>query len=306
MVTNTTDRISIGEETRELLQALGRKTKEFTAIHEMAQIATESFELGEVLNNALEKMIEDVSAYPQLVDESVRQERLHSIAAIPLKSSGRVIGKLVVGNHDLHRFSAEDILASGRHVLGLIDEVLDLSKIESGKAELRMTSFTLTDVMELLRRTMMPILAPSKQSLDVMVEGGFPQLYADEGRIRQVLFNLLSNSAKFTPDHGQLRVEAVKKGDWCEVSVIDSGIGIKKEDRKRIFEPFCQLPSPTRDKSGAGLGLAVAQQIIEKHGGRIWVESEYGKGSRFIFTLPLAAAGQPSPHERNWQHKKKF
>ena len=104
-----------------------------------------------------------------------------------------------------------------------------------------------------------------------------------------MLFNLLSNSAKFTPEGGKLKVGAVRENNYCRVSVIDNGIGIKKEDQERIFEPFSQLDSPlTGEKGGTGLGLAIARQIIEEHGGRIWVESEYGKGSRFTFTLPLA------------------
>ena len=101
----------------------------------------------------------------------------------------------------------------------------------------------------------------------------------------------MTNSSKFTPDGGKLKIEAVREGDWCQVSVIDNGIGIKKEDQERIFEPFCQLDNPlTKEKSGTGLGLTIAKQVIEKHGGRIWVESEYGKGSRFTCTLPLATA----------------
>ena len=114
-------------------------------------------------------------------------------------------------------------------------------------------------------------------------------VHVDEARVRQVLLNLLSNASKFTPDGGKLEVKAVREGDWCQVSVIDNGIGIEKEDQERIFEAFDRVDNPvTREKNGTGLGLTIAKQIIEMHGGRIWVESEYGKGSKFIFTLPLA------------------
>jgi len=183
----------------------------------------------------------------------------------------------------------DDILSSSKHLLGLINDVLDLSKVESGKVKLRLAEVTLPDILEELKRTMMPILAPRKQSLDIEVEKGLPSVYADKAKLKQVLLNLLGNATKFTPDEGKLKIEAVKKGGWCHVSVIDNGVGINKEDQKKIFEPFRQLDNPlTREKGGAGLGLAVARQIIEKHGGKIWVESEYGKGSRFIFTLLLA------------------
>jgi PAS domain S-box-containing protein len=183
----------------------------------------------------------------------------------------------------------DDILSSSKHLLGLINDVLDLSKVESGKVKLRLAGVTLPDILEELKRTMTPILAPRKQSLDIEVAKGLPPVYADKAKLKQVLLNLLGNATKFTPDEGKLKIEAVKKGGWCHVSVIDNGVGINKEDQKKIFEPFRQLDNPlTGEKGGAGLGLAVAKQIIEKHGGKIWVESEYGKGSRFIFTLLLA------------------
>ena len=132
------------------------------------------------------------------------------------------------------------------------------------------------------------MFAPRKQSLDVEVEEGLPPVRADKAKLRQVFLNLLSNATKFTPGGGKLKVEAVRKGDRCQVSVIDNGVGISKEEQERIFEAFYRVDTPlTREKGGTGLGLTVARQIIEKHGGRIWVESEYGKGSRFIFTLPV-------------------
>jgi signal transduction histidine kinase len=116
-----------------------------------------------------------------------------------------------------------------------------------------------------------------------------PPVYADEAKLMQVFFNLLSNSSRFTPEGGKIEIEAIRNGTRCQISVVDNGIGIKQEDQARLFEPFCQLDSTsTKGGSGTGLGLVVVKQIVEKHGGRIWVESEYGKGSRFIFTLPLS------------------
>jgi len=184
-----------------------------------------------------------------------------------------------------------DIWGSGKHLLSLINEILDLSKIESGKMELRLNNVGLTALIASLYNTVKAMLAPKKQSLEIEVAEGLPSVRADKAKVRQVFLNLLSNAIKYTPDGGKLRIEAVGDGDWCRVSVIDNGIGIKKENRERIFEPFCQLDGPlTEGKGGTGLGLTIARQILEKHGGRIWVESEYGKGSRFTFTLPLAMA----------------
>ena len=182
----------------------------------------------------------------------------------------------------------KDILSSGEHLLHLVNDVLDLSKIESGKMELKLRNTDLTDVIESLRRTMMPMLAQRQQSFDVKLEKRLPLVHVDEARVRQVLLNLLSNASKFTPDRGKLEVRAVREGDWCQVSVIDNGIGIEKVDQKRIFEAFDRVDNPvTKEKNGTGLGLTIAKQIIEMHGGQIWVESEYGKGSSFMFTLPL-------------------
>jgi len=191
--------------------------------------------------------------------------------------------------NDEQRQCLADIHSSGKHLLNLVNDVLDLSKIESGKAELNLTNLALTEVIELLARTMLPILAPRQQSLDIEVEEGLPLVHADKANVSEVLLNLLSNATKFTPDGGRLKIEAVRKDDWCWVSVIDNGIGIKEEDQEQIFEPFCQLDnSLTKRKSGTGLGLTLVKQIIEKHGGQIRVESEYQQGSRFTFTLPLA------------------
>ena len=184
-----------------------------------------------------------------------------------------------------------DVLSSGRHLLNLINDILDLSRIETGKMELEFGNFSLPDLIESLRGMMVPIIAPRKQSLEVYVEEGLPLVNSDKTKVREVLLNLLSNATKFTPDGGKLRIEAVKENKRCRVGVIDTGIGIKKENYEKIFEPFTQLGSSLGgEKGGSGLGLTIARQIVEKHGERIWVESDYGKGSRFYFTLPLATA----------------
>jgi len=355
---------------------------------------------GRLALSGMPIVIEDTSKYPQLVDITVRQEGIRSIAAVPLRSNGNVIGTLIVASHDLHSFSSDDIhllntigeglgpalknaqlhralqektrqldaqnkelvekqeklvektkevekasqakseflahmshelrtplnvvigfsqlmldnipgeineeqrqclneiLNSGEHLLNLINDVLDLSKIESGKVGLKLADITLTKVIESLTSTVMPMLAPRKQSLDVELEEGLPPIYADKAKLKQVLLNLLSNATKFTPDGGRLKIEAVREGDWCQVSVVDNGTGIKKEDQERIFEPFSQLDTtPAKETGGTGLGLAIVKKIIEKHGGQVWVESEYEKGSRFTFTLPIVQQESALPSE---------
>jgi PAS domain S-box-containing protein len=191
--------------------------------------------------------------------------------------------------NEAQRECLNDILRSGQHLLGLINDVLDLAKIESGRMELKVSSFSIGNLIESVRSAIMTRLVPRKQTLEISVEKGLPPVRADKAKVRQVLLNLLSNSTKFTPDGGKLRVEAAREDSWCRVSVIDNGIGIRKEDQEKIFESFRQVDTPLHgNESGTGLGLTIAKQIVEKHGGRIWVESEYGKGSKFSFTLPLA------------------
>ena len=183
----------------------------------------------------------------------------------------------------------KDILNSGQHLLSLINDILDLSKIETGKMELKVSNVSLQNILDTLSNELMPIIHRRKQIFEVVIEDGLPPVRADRNKIRQALLNLLSNSTKFTPDGGHLRVEAVRGNGWCRVSVIDDGIGIRKKHQKIIFEPFNQIDSPVlRELGGTGLGLAITKQIIEKHGDKIWVDSEYGKGSQFHFTLPLA------------------
>ncbi|MFC1914056.1 ATP-binding protein [Chloroflexota bacterium] len=182
-----------------------------------------------------------------------------------------------------------DIMGSGRNLLNLINDILDLSKVESGKLELKMANFSLPVVLESLKRVMMPVIAPKGQKLEIDVEKGLPSVHADKAKVRQVLINLLSNATRFTPRGGRLRIEAAGENGWCRISVIDNGIGIKAEDQEKIFDPFCQLEKAVvEDKGGTGLGLTIAKQIVEKHGGRIRLESRMERGSRFSFTLPLA------------------
>jgi signal transduction histidine kinase len=192
-----------------------------------------------------------------------------------------------------------DIFRSGQYLLSLINDILDLSKIESGRVELKQTTFNLSSLIESLQNELTPMIRPRKQKLDVDLEDGLPEVYADEDKITQVLINLLSNATKFSPDGGKLKIEVQKEDSWCRVSVTDKGIGIKREDMDKIFEPFSQLDNElTRKERGTGLGLAIARRIVEAHSGRIWVESEYGEGSCFSFTVPLARSGGPGVGER--------
>jgi signal transduction histidine kinase/CheY-like chemotaxis protein len=193
---------------------------------------------------------------------------------------------------DQQRQDLEAIFNSGQHLLGLINDILDISKIEAGKMEL---SFEPTDLGEIIRGVMSTAIALVKDKpieLQQSVPASLPTIIADSRRVRQVLLNLVSNAAKFT-DQGFIRVEARVDGDFVTISVSDSGIGIPPEKLPRIFEAFTQVDaSPSRKYGGTGLGLTISKSFVELHGGRIWVESEMGKGSTFTFTLPIQGPSQ--------------
>jgi len=193
---------------------------------------------------------------------------------------------------DQQRQDLEAIFNSGQHLLGLINDILDISKIEAGKMEL---SFEPTDLGEIIRGVMSTAIALVKDKpveLQQSVPADLPTIIADSRRVRQVLLNLVSNAAKFT-DRGFIRVEARVEGDFVVISVSDSGIGIPPEKLPHIFEAFTQVDaSPSRKYGGTGLGLTISKSFVELHGGRIWVESEVGKGSTFTFTLPIQGPSQ--------------
>ncbi len=198
------------------------------------------------------------------------------------------------GVNDEQKQCLADILDSGRHLLSLINDVLDLSKVEAGKMEFRLEDVDMADVIGSVVQSVRPMLHESRHRLTVSIQEGLPQVRADEGRLRQIFLNLLSNAIKFTPSGGKLDIQASGDGDWCQVSVVDNGIGLREEDQTRIFDAFMQAEAVLEGrKEGTGLGLALTRQIVETMGGTIWVESTYGKGSKFSFALPLAREGEP-------------
>ncbi len=203
--------------------------------------------------------------------------------------------------NDEQRQCLGDILSSGQHLLELINDILDLSKIEAGKIKPKPENLNLADVINGVVQTVKPMLIENKHKIRVSIDRELPQVHADRSRLRQIFLNLLSNAIKSTPDGGKLAIKTGRKGDWCHVSVVDNGIGIREEDQRRIFEPFTQAESlPHRKRAGTGLGLALTRQFVEAGGGKIWVESKYGRGSKFTFTLPLAEGSSYLP-ERSRQ-----
>jgi len=182
----------------------------------------------------------------------------------------------------------DDILTSGRHLLSLINDILDLSKIEAGRMELEVTTFHLPDAIENALLLIRERASRHGIKLDRSIDDRLGDFTGDERKVKQVLVNLLSNAVKFTPEGGQIRVEASLGDSAAIISVADTGIGIAKEDQEAIFEEFRQASGNYAQKrEGTGLGLTLTRRFVEMHGGKIWVESEIGKGSKFTFTLPV-------------------
>ena len=174
----------------------------------------------------------------------------------------------------------DDILTSGRHLLSLINEILDLSKVEAGRMELELVKFDLPLAIDNARTFVRERATKHGITLDVAVDERLGEFTGDERKIKQILLNLLSNAVKFTPEGGRIGINARKTDRAVEISVSDTGVGIAREDQPKIFEEFRQVGSDYAHKiEGTGLGLTLAKKFVELHGGRIWVESEVGKGS---------------------------
>ena len=181
----------------------------------------------------------------------------------------------------------ERVQAGGQHLLGLINDVLDLSKIEAGQLSLSLGDYPMQDVVGGVASATEALAAAKGLAFRVEVTAGLPRGHGDAQRLRQVLLNLVGNAIKFT-DKGEVSVAVSAEGGLFRVAVTDTGPGVPEAERQRIFEEFHQVDSSsTREKGGTGLGLAIARRIVEMHGGRVWAESEPGRGSRFCFTVPV-------------------
>ena len=183
-----------------------------------------------------------------------------------------------------------DVLVSGQHLLGLINDVLDLSKVEAGKMELEPGVVAVGPFLDGSVTMIRERAAKHSISVAVTVGANVGDIQADERKLRQVLYNLLSNAVKFTPELGRIDVNAVRVNGEVRVSVKDTGVGIAPADQARIFEKFVQAESGRRQEASTGLGLALAKSLVELHGGRIWVESVPGAGSTFTFSVPSTPA----------------
>jgi GAF domain-containing protein len=208
---------------------------------------------------------------------------LNAIIGFSEVLSDRMFGEL----NEKQEEYLKDIYASGTHLLSLINDILDLSKIEAGRMELELTDFDLPTAIDNALMLVRERAGRRSIALHTNIDTRLGQIQADERKVRQVVLNLLSNAIKFTPEGGRIEVGAVPKDGLVEVSVSDTGIGIAPEDQEKVFEEFRQVGTAAKKVEGTGLGLTLCRKFVELHGGKIWVKSQESMGSTFAFTLPV-------------------
>jgi signal transduction histidine kinase len=194
-------------------------------------------------------------------------------------------------NQDLEPL--DRVLGAGRHLLALINDILDLSKIEAGRMELHLESFPLVPLIDAVIKTIEPLAAKNGNQVAVQCDGEIGTIHADQMRLRQALLNLMSNAEKFT-ERGTITIDARHReengGDWITLAVTDTGIGMTPEQMGKLFQEFSQASSSTASKyGGTGLGLVISRRFCQMMGGDITVESEVGRGSTFTIRLPRIA-----------------
>jgi signal transduction histidine kinase len=181
-----------------------------------------------------------------------------------------------------------NILISGKNLLEIINNLLDVSRLEAGERSLNYEDIDIASLIGEVRMSLLSFASNKKISVEVKVDTSLEKVQADRTKLRQILYNLINNAIKFTPEKKKVTVSAFKKEEMIEIKVSDSGIGLSKEDYEKMFMPFIKADfSISREYSGIGIGLYIAKNFIDLHGGKIWVESKGEKGSTFIFTLPM-------------------
>ncbi len=287
--------IQTGDEFEELSHAFNRMLHNLVAMQQ---------ELRDV-NNDLDRKVNELAQANMALFEMNRLKSdflatmSHELRT-PLNS---IIGfsEVLSGSDQLnerHRRYATNIQSSGRMLLAMINDILDLAKIESGKMEVRSEDFSIRDVCEGLTNLCRPVAERKNITLDCRLDEAIPLLRQDPGKLRQILYNLLSNAIKFTPEGGRVTLHARAEGRFVVIEVQDTGIGIAAEDRDTIFEKFRQAKAPgqgenvlTREHQGTGLGLSIVRELTKLLGGEVHLDSQPGQGSTFTVRIPMMLAG---------------
>jgi len=184
--------------------------------------------------------------------------------------------------------SVGNISKSGKHLMNLINNILDISKIEAGKMELGYKNFELASKLKMIRNILLPIAGQKNIKIEIDVDSKLRSICADEDKFVQIMYNLVDNAIKFSCENSLVKIRARKKGDLVEITVKDTGIGIKVEDQNKLFKPFSQIDSfSSRKSQGTGLGLSLVKQTVQLHGGYVWFRSNTSEGSTFAFAIPI-------------------
>ncbi len=181
-----------------------------------------------------------------------------------------------------------NISKSGKHLLNLINNILDISKVEAGKMELNYNNFELATKFNMIRNLLSPIAERKNINIEIDMDSKLTSICADEDKFVQIMYNLVDNAIKFSYEDSHVIIGARKKGELIEITVKDNGIGIKSDDQNKLFKPFSQVDSFFSKRShGTGLGLSLVKQIVQLHGGYVWFRSNPGEGSIFAFAIPI-------------------
>ena len=272
------------QRTRELEAAIGDLESEINERKRVEMALQQATKVSEAANVAKSQFLANMS-------HELRTP-LNAIIGFSEVLSDRTFGAL----NDRQGKYVNNILNSGRHLLQLINDILDLAKIEAGRLDLQRAPFSIQSALEAVQTIVKALANKKGVSISMSLPPTLPPLFADQAKFKQVMYNLLSNAIKFTPEKGKISVTArlvnTPEGqEEFQVSVADTGIGIKPEDHARVFQEFEQVDSSyARQQQGTGLGLTLTRKLVEAHGGRLWVESEgiEGKGSVFTFSIPFA------------------
>jgi signal transduction histidine kinase len=268
-----------------------------TAFNRMLrQLATGAEELKDVNDNLNVKVDELAQANMRLYE----MNRLKSDFLATMSHELRTPLNAIIGFSDVLESIASldekqkryvrNIQTSGKVLLEMINDILDLAKIESGRMEVRLSDFRIEQLITAQCDMARPLTERKNIDLETTIEPRLPDMFQDQAKVQQILNNLLSNAIKFTPEGGTVTVSAARGADAVTLAVQDTGIGIAADDQAIIFEEFRQVGNDyTRKQEGTGLGLALARRFVELHGGSLAVESALGRGSTFSFTIPTAS-----------------
>ena len=265
----------IGRKTVELLQTFASHAAVAIANARLFQTIAEK-------SRALEVVSQHKSEFVSNMSHELRTP-LNAIIGFSEVLADRMFGELTPKQEEY----LKDIVESGRHLLSLINDILDLSKIEAGRMELELADYDLPQAIGNALTLVRERAGRRAIALSHSVDEHLGEIRGDERKIKQVLLNLLSNALKFTPEGGRVDIRAGVVDGMVEISVSDTGVGIAQEDQEKVFEEFRQAGTADKKAEGTGLGLTLCRKFVELHGGRIWVKSQVGQGSTFTFTLPL-------------------